>query len=198
MFLGSISRLVVAATALAGLSCAGPAPREPVSAAREQSSAAQIQSGQVDDRGGGKREGARKEEKQVARDNKGFVENIEALTEDNRDFRRVLYTAEHSQLVVMALPAGEHIGAEVHDVDQFFRVEEGAGEVVIGQTRTAIVPGTAIVIPAGTRHDIINTGKTPLQLYTIYSPPHHRDGVVHRTRADAEKDEEHFEGTTTE
>jgi mannose-6-phosphate isomerase-like protein (cupin superfamily) len=195
--LRSISRLVVAATALAGLSCAGPAPREPVSAAEEQARAGQIRSGQVGDRGGGKREDA-KEEKQMAREKKGFVQNIEALAEDNRDFRRVLYTAEHCQLVVMALPAGEHIGAEVHDVDQFFRVEEGTGEVVLGQTRTPIASGTAIVIPAGTKHDIINTGRKPLQLYTIYSPPHHRDGVLHRTRADGEKDEEHFEGTTTE
>ena len=134
----------------------------------------------------------------MAPEKNGLVQNIEALTEDNRDFRRVLYTAEHSQLVVMALPAGEHIGAEVHDVDQFFRVEDGRGEVILGQTRTAIAPGTAIVIPAGMKHDIINTGTKRLSLYTIYSPPHHRDGVVHRTRADAEKDNEHFDGKTTE
>lgn len=134
----------------------------------------------------------------MAHEKKGFVQNIEALTEDNRDFRRVLYTAEHSQLVVMALPPGEHIGAEVHDVDQFLRVEEGTGEVVLGGARTAIAPGSAIVVPAGTKHDIVNTGKKAMKLYTVYSPPHHRDGVVHRTRADAEKDKEHFEGKTTE
>ena len=182
--LGSMGRIVVAATALAGLSCG--APREAESAAEEQARAAQLRSAHA------------KEKKQMAGEKKGFVQNIETLTEDNRDFRRVLYTAEHSQLVVMALPPGEHIGAEVHDVDQFFRVEEGTGEVVLGQTRTAIGAGTAIVIPAGTKHDVINTGEKPLQLYTIYSPPHHRDRVVHRTRAEAEKDDEHFEGTTTE
>jgi mannose-6-phosphate isomerase-like protein (cupin superfamily) len=128
---------------------------------------------------------------------KGFVGNIEAMTEQNTDFRRVVYTAPHEQLVVMALPPREHIGAEVHDVDQFFRVEAGAGQVVIDQETTAIGPGSAIVIPAGTKHDIINTGPKPLKLYTLYSPPHHRDGVVHHSRADAEKDTEHFDGKTT-
>jgi mannose-6-phosphate isomerase-like protein (cupin superfamily) len=129
----------------------------------------------------------------------GFVQNIEALTEDNRDFRRVLYTAKNSQLVLMTLPPGERIGAEVHaDADQFFRVEEGTGEVVIEGKRTAIGPGSAIVIPAGTKHDVLNTGAAPLHLYTVYSPPHHRDGVVHRTRIDAERDKEHFDGKTTE
>jgi mannose-6-phosphate isomerase-like protein (cupin superfamily) len=128
----------------------------------------------------------------------GFVDNIERLTTENRDFRRVLYTTEQSQLVVMAIPPGEHIGAEVHDdVDQFFRVEEGTGMVDLAGSRTPLVPGSAIVIPAGTEHDIINTGALPLQLYTLYSPPHHRDGVVHHTRADAERDEEHFDGVTT-
>jgi mannose-6-phosphate isomerase-like protein (cupin superfamily) len=135
----------------------------------------------------------------MERAKKGFVQNIEALAEDNRDFRRVLYTSQHSQLVLMTLPPGEHIGAEVHpDVDQFFRVEEGMGEVLIGEKRMPIGPGAAIVIPAGTRHDILNTGSAPLNLYTLYSPPHHRDGVVHRTREDAERDKEHFDGKTTE
>ena len=128
----------------------------------------------------------------------GFVQNIEKLTTENRDFRHVLYTAKGSQLVVMAIPPGEHIGMEVHDVDQFFRVEAGSGEVVIDGARTSIADGTAIVIPAGANHDIINTGVTPLQLYTLYSPPHHRDGVVHHTRNDAEKDSEEFDGKTTE
>jgi mannose-6-phosphate isomerase-like protein (cupin superfamily) len=135
----------------------------------------------------------------MERAKKGFVQNIEALAEDNRDFRRVLYTSQHSQLVLMTLPPGEHSGAEVHpDVDQFFRVEEGMGEVLIGEKRMPIGPGAAIVIPAGTRHDILNTGSAPLNLYTLYSPPHHRDGVVHRTREDAERDKEHFDGKTTE
>lgn len=130
---------------------------------------------------------------------KGFVENIERLTEDNQHFRRVIYTGQHTQLVLMSIPPGDHIGLEVHeDTDQFFRVEEGTGEVIIGDTRRPIGPASAIVVPAGTKHDVINTGGKPLQLYTLYSPPHHRDGVVHRTRADAEKDEEHFDGKTTE
>ena len=128
---------------------------------------------------------------------KGLVQNIERLTTDNRDFRRVLYTAKHSQLVLMALPPGEHIGMEVHDVDQFFRIEEGTGESVIDDARTAIGPGSAIVIPSGTKHDLVNTGTSPLKLYTLYAPPQHRDGVVHRTRAEAEKDKEHFDGKTT-
>jgi mannose-6-phosphate isomerase-like protein (cupin superfamily) len=128
---------------------------------------------------------------------KGLVQNIERATADNGDFRRVLYTAPHSQLVVMALPAGEHIGTEVHDVDQFFRIEEGTGDVMIEETRTAVGPGSAIVIPAGTKHDLVNTGAVPLKLYTLYAPPQHRDGVIHHTRADAEKDKEHFDGKTT-
>jgi mannose-6-phosphate isomerase-like protein (cupin superfamily) len=135
----------------------------------------------------------------MERAKKGFVQNIEALAEDNRDFRRVLYTSQHSQLVLMTLPPGEHIGAEVHpDVDQFFRVEEGMGEVLIGEKRMPIGPGAAFGIPAGTRHVILYTGSAPLNLYTLYSPPHHRDGVVHRTREDAERDKEHFDGKTTE
>lgn len=130
---------------------------------------------------------------------RGLVTNIEKLSEQNGDFRRVVYTGKHSQLVVMALPPGEHIGAEIHrDVDQFFRVEEGSGEVKLGSERTPLGPGSAIVVPAGTKHDVKNTGDKPLKLYTIYSPPQHRDGVVHHTRADAERDTEHFDGKTTE
>jgi mannose-6-phosphate isomerase-like protein (cupin superfamily) len=129
---------------------------------------------------------------------KGYVQNIEELTIKNKDFRRVLYTAKHSQLVVMALKPKEEIGMEVHKLDQFFRVEEGSGEVVIDGVRSAIRAGFAIIIPAGTNHNIINTGTVPLKLYTLYSPPNHRDGIVHRTRADAEADNEHFDGKTTE
>jgi mannose-6-phosphate isomerase-like protein (cupin superfamily) len=129
---------------------------------------------------------------------KGFVQNIEKLTEENDDFRRVLYTAKHLQLVIMSLPPGEHIGLETHDVDQFFRIESGNGEVVIDDDRSPIGPGSSVVVPAGSRHDFLNTGKAALKLYTIYAPPNHRDGVVHHTRADAEKDAERFDGKTTE
>ena len=129
----------------------------------------------------------------------GFVQNIEDLTVKNDEFRRVIYTAKNCQLVVMALKPKEEIGAEVHKkVDQFFRVEEGSGEAVLDSVRTAIRAGFAIVVPAGMNHNIINTGSVPLKLYTIYSPPNHRDGVVHPTRADAEADNEHFDGKTTE
>jgi mannose-6-phosphate isomerase-like protein (cupin superfamily) len=128
---------------------------------------------------------------------KGYVQDIESLAVKNNDFRRVLYTAENCQLVLMALKPKEEIGAEVHKLDQFFRVEEGSGEVVLDGVRTAIRAGFAVVVPAGTNHNIINTGSVSLKLYTIYAPPNHRDGVVHHTRADAEADNEHFDGKTT-
>jgi mannose-6-phosphate isomerase-like protein (cupin superfamily) len=128
---------------------------------------------------------------------KGYVQDIESLAIKNDDFRRVLYTAENCQLVLMALKPKEEIGAEVHKLDQFFRVEEGSGEVVLDGVRTAIRAGFAVVVPAGTNHNIINTGSVSLKLYTIYAPPNHRDGVVHHTRADAEADNEHFDGKTT-
>jgi mannose-6-phosphate isomerase-like protein (cupin superfamily) len=129
---------------------------------------------------------------------KGFVQDIEDLAVKNDDFRRVIYTAKHCQLVIMALKPKEEIGAEVHKLDQFFRVEEGAGEAVLDGVRTPIRAGFAVVVPAGTKHNIINTGNVPLKLYTLYAPPNHRDGVVHHTRADAEADNEHFDGKTTE
>jgi mannose-6-phosphate isomerase-like protein (cupin superfamily) len=129
---------------------------------------------------------------------KGFVHDIEHLAVENSEFRRVLYTAKHCQLVVMALKPGEEIGAEVHKLDQFFRLEEGAGEAVLDGVRTVIRSGFAVLVPAGTKHNIINTGSGPLKLYTLYAPPNHRDGVVHHTRADAEADTEHFDGKTTE
>jgi mannose-6-phosphate isomerase-like protein (cupin superfamily) len=129
---------------------------------------------------------------------KGFVKDIESLAVRNTDFRQVLYTAKHCQLVVMALEPKEEIGSEVHKLDQFFRVEEGSGEAVLDGVRTAIRAGFAIVVPAGATHNIINTGNAPLKLYTLYSPPNHRDGVVHHTRADAEADTEHFDGKTSE
>ena len=129
---------------------------------------------------------------------KGFVQDIEDLAVKNDDFRRVLYTARHCQLVVMALKPNEEIGAEVHTLDQFFRVEEGTGEVVLDGVRTAIRAGFAVMVPAGANHNIINTGSAPLKLHTLYAPPNHRDGVVHHTRADAEADNEHFDGKATE
>lgn len=129
---------------------------------------------------------------------KGFVQNIEDIAVKNEGFRQVLYTARNCQLVVMALKPKEEIGAEVHKLDQFFRVEEGMGEAVLDGVRTAIGAGFAVLVPAGTNHNIINTGSAPLKLYTLYAPPNHRDGIVHRTRAEAEKDNEHFDGKTTE
>jgi mannose-6-phosphate isomerase-like protein (cupin superfamily) len=129
---------------------------------------------------------------------KGFVQDIESLAIKNSEFRKVLYTAKHCQLVVMALEPREEIGAEIHKLDQFFRVEEGSGEAVLDGVRTAIRAGFAVVVPAGAKHNIINTGSVPLKLYTLYAPPNHRDGVVHHTRADAEADNEHFDGKTTE
>ena len=129
---------------------------------------------------------------------KGFVQNIEEVAVKNNEFRRVLYTAKHCQLVVMALGPKEEIGAEVHKLDQFFRVEEGTGEAVLDGIRTKIQAGFAVLVPAGAKHNIINTGAVPLKLYTLYAPPNHRDGVVHHTRDDAEADTEHFDGNTTE
>jgi mannose-6-phosphate isomerase-like protein (cupin superfamily) len=130
---------------------------------------------------------------------KGFVADIEALTTGNGDFRRVLYTGKFLQLVLMALKPGEEIGEEVHeDHDQFFRIESGSGEVLIDGVRTPIKDDDAVIVPAGARHNVINTGDQPLTLYTLYGPPDHRDGVVHRTKAEAEASEEHFDGTTTE
>ena len=129
---------------------------------------------------------------------KGFVQNIEKVALKNNEFRRVLYTAKHCQLVVMALKPKEEIGAEVHKLDQFFRVEEGTGEAVLDGIRTKIQAGFAVLVPAGAKHNIINTGAVPLKLYTLYAPPNHRDGVVHHTRDDAEADTEKFDGKTTE
>jgi mannose-6-phosphate isomerase-like protein (cupin superfamily) len=130
---------------------------------------------------------------------KGFVADIEQLTEENTHFRRVLYTGKNMQLVLMSLKPGEEIGAEVHeDRDQFFRVEKGAGEVEIDGVRTAVKSDEAIIVPAGARHNVVNTGKEPLQLYSLYSPPEHKEGTVHATKADADAHEEHFDGKTTE
>lgn len=130
---------------------------------------------------------------------KGYVDDIEEATESNADFRRVLYTGAHLQLVLMTLQPGEAIGEEVHeDLDQFFCVEDGEGEIVIDGSRHRIEDDFAALVPAGARHNVINTGNEPLKLYTLYGPPEHRDGVVHRTQAQAEADHEHFDGETTE
>ena len=129
---------------------------------------------------------------------KGFVQNIEDLAVRNDKFRQVLYTAKNCQLGLMALKPKEDIGMEIHKLDQFFRVEAGSGEVVLDGVRTPISDGFAIVVPAGTQHNVLNTGDVPMKLYTLYAPPNHRDGVVHRTRADAMQDKEHFDGKTTE
>ena len=129
---------------------------------------------------------------------KGFVQNIESLAVENVNFRKVIYTAKNSQLVLMSLKPQEDIGAEIHKVDQFFRVEEGAGEAILEGVRSPIRAGVAILVPAGAKHNIVNTGTAPLKLYTLYSPPNHRDGVIHPTRRDAEADTEHFDGKTTE
>lgn len=128
-----------------------------------------------------------------------FQANIEKLAEENTFFRKVLYTAKNSQLVVMCLKPNEDIGEEVHDLDQFIRVEKGRGKAILDSIEHQIESGFAVIIPAGTKHNIINTsGEEEMKLYTIYSPPNHRDGVVHQTKEEAEKDEEHFDGRTTE
>ncbi|RJR25923.1 cupin domain-containing protein [Candidatus Microgenomates bacterium] len=116
----------------------------------------------------------------------GYVTNIEEKTLENNKFRQVLFTAPHSQLVLMTLKSGEDIGTEVHnDVDQFFRVESGTGKAVLDGQEHEIKDGSAVVVPAGTEHNIINQGEEPLRLYTIYSPPHHPDGTVHETKEEA-------------
>jgi mannose-6-phosphate isomerase-like protein (cupin superfamily) len=130
---------------------------------------------------------------------KGYVANIERGSLENENFRKVLYTAKHSQLVVMSLKPGEDIGEEVHQLDQFIRCEAGVGKAILDGVPHGIGDGFVVVVPAGTKHNIINTSSDkPLKLYTLYSPPNHRDGVVHQTKAQAEADEEQFDGATTE
>jgi mannose-6-phosphate isomerase-like protein (cupin superfamily) len=128
-----------------------------------------------------------------------FVTDIEEATVKNEDFRRVLYTAPNSQLVLMTLKPGEDIGAETHHLDQFIRVEAGRGTAQLNGKDYPIHDGSALVIPAGTRHNVINTGRDEaLKLYTLYSPPEHKDGTVHRTKQEAEADrDDHFDGKTT-
>ncbi len=133
-------------------------------------------------------------------ENMAYVINIEQETEKNENFRKVLYTAKNSQLVVMSLQPKEEIGSEVHSLDQFIRVERGQGKAVFNGKEYELKNGFAVVVPSGTEHNIINTSDTDkMKLYTVYSPPNHRDAVVHVTKADAVADEgEHFDGKTTE
>jgi mannose-6-phosphate isomerase-like protein (cupin superfamily) len=129
----------------------------------------------------------------------GFVTDIEFVTNANKDYRRALYTGPNLQLVLMALQPGEDIGEEVHQThDQFFRVETGRGAFVIDGLTTPIKEGWGMVVPAGARHNVINSGAEPMHLYTIYAPPQHRDDVVRSTKAEAEAKPEHFDGKTSE
>ena len=130
----------------------------------------------------------------------GFKSNIEQDTLKNENFRQVLYTSKQLQLVLMTLKPGEEIGSEVHrENDQFFRFEGGTGKCMIDENSYEVKDGDAVIIPAGSRHNVINTSNDePLKMYTIYAPPHHKDGIVRHTRKDAEENEEEFDGKTTE
>lgn len=127
---------------------------------------------------------------------KGYLVNIERETLENTDYRRVLYTAKNSQLVLMNVRPGEEIGEEVHHLDQFIRFESGEGKAILDGVEHAVKADDALVIPQGTRHNVINTGSEELKLYTVYSPPEHKDGIAEATKAD--EHEEHFDGKTTE
>jgi len=132
---------------------------------------------------------------------KGYVDDIEKATLGNDNFRQVLYTGNYLQLVLMTLKPGEEIGEEVHeDRDQFFRIEEGTGEVVINGTRSPVEDDYAVIVPAGARHNVRNTGEGPLRFYTLYGPPEHRDGTVHMNKEQAERDHDNdeWDGETTE
>jgi len=131
---------------------------------------------------------------------KGYITNIEKLSLENTNFRTVLYTAKNSQLVVMSIKPGEDIGSEVHELDQFIRCEAGQGKAILNDVEHDISDGYAIIVPSGAKHNIINTSKdTDLKLYTLYSPPNHKNHTIHTTKADAEADkEEHFDGITSE
>ncbi|MEK7612912.1 MAG: cupin domain-containing protein [Patescibacteria group bacterium] len=129
---------------------------------------------------------------------KGYVANIEALALANENFRTVLYTSKNLQLVVMSLNPGEDIGQEVHQLDQFIRVEQGSGKTILGGVEQPLGDGSVVIVPAGVLHNIINMGVAPMKLYTVYAPPNHRDGIVHKTKQDAEVDEEHFDGKVSE
>lgn len=131
---------------------------------------------------------------------KGYVVNIEKETLENANFRKVLYTAKNSQLVLMSLAPGEEIGEEIHRLDQFIRVDKGSGKTILNGVEYPISDGWAVIVPQGTKHNVVNTGAEPMKIYTVYSPPNHIDGTVHVTKADAVADEErdHFDGVTSE
>lgn len=128
----------------------------------------------------------------------GYVQNISLASCQNSDFRRVVYTAKYSQLVLMALKPGEEIGFETHMLDQFFRVEAGVGHVMINGVTSEVYTGYGMIVPAGSNHNVINTGKTDMKLYTIYSPPNHLDGAIHHTHDEATANDAPFDGKTTE
>ncbi len=130
---------------------------------------------------------------------KGYVANIEKLTLENENFRKVLYTAPHSQLVLMSIAPNDDIGEEVHHLDQFLRIEKGKGKAVLNDIEYDLEDGSAVVVPAGVKHNIINvSSEEPLKLYSIYSPAEHKDGTIHTTKAEAMANEEEFDGKTTE
>jgi len=128
---------------------------------------------------------------------KVFVDNIEKLTKDNENFRKVLFTSTNSQLVVMTIQPGDDIGEEVHDLDQFIRIEDGEAKAILDGVEYDMEDDFAVVIPAGVKHNIVNTGNNPLKLYSIYSPAEHRHNVVHTTKEEAEADDEEFDGVTS-
>ena len=129
----------------------------------------------------------------------GYTANIEKLSLENNNFRKVLYTDKNIQLVLMSLLPHEEIGEEVHDVDQFLRVEQGIGTAILSNISHSLADGSVIIVPAGTKHNLINTGSEAMKLYTLYMPPHHRDGVVHKTKSEGEADTtDEFDGKTTE
>lgn len=127
---------------------------------------------------------------------KGYCANIERATLDNTDYRRVLYTAKNMQLVLMSIEPGDEIGEETHHLDQFIRIEQGSATVTLDGVSQMVEDNWAFIIPAGTRHNVVNTGALPLKLYSLYAPPEHKHGTVHLSKGDAV--EEHFDGVTSE
>lgn len=127
---------------------------------------------------------------------KGYKINIEKATKENTNYRQVLYTAKNSQLVLMSLKPGEEIGEEIHNLDQFIRIEEGSGKAILDGEEFDFLSDEALIIPQGTRHNIINTGSVDMKLYSLYSPPEHKDGIVEKNKED--EIEEHFDGVTTQ
>ena len=129
---------------------------------------------------------------------RGYITNIEKDTLENKNFRKVLYTTKNSQLVIMSIKPGDDIGEEIHELDQFIRIESGQAKFILNDVEHDAGNDHAAVIPAGTKHNVLNTGSEDLKLYSIYCPPEHRDGVIHSTKSDAQSDNEHFDGQTTE